>query len=249
MRLIGKVAIVTGGSRGIGYSIVEEFLNEGAKVALCGSTIESATKAVDKLKEKFSDKNIIPIGVDLTNTDDIEKMVATVVNEFGIIDILVNNAGITTNTMLQDLTEEEFDNVIDINVKAPVFTSKYCAKVMAKNKKGVIINTSSLIGTYGGRAQTAYAASKFAINGVTKSLAKELGPQGIRVNAVAPGVVLTDMVSKNVTEEMMNMLKMGTPLGRAGKPEELSKIYVYLASEESSFVTGSIIAVDGGLVM
>ena len=248
MRLKGKVAIVTGGSRGIGFAIVESFVREGAKVAICGSRIETAQKAVDDILAKYKDAEVMPIGVKVTDSNEVINMVDQVVNKWGYIDILVNNAGVTATKALIDMTDEDFDSVMDVNVRGVFKCTREVVKVMQK-RGGSIINTSSLVGTYGGKMQSAYGTSKFAVNGFTKSCAKELGMYNIRVNAVAPGVVGTDMVAENVSEQMLEGLKRMTPLGRMAQPEELAGAYVYLASDEASFTTGAIIQVDGGIVL
>lgn len=248
MLLKGKVAIVTGASRGIGYEIARAYLKEGAKVVICGSRPESAAKACDKLKSEMPGAELLPAGVNISETDSIEAMVSDAVKHFGTIDILVNNAGITSTKQIFEMTDEDFDSVMRINLAGPFKCIRAVSKIM-KEHGGSIINTSSMVGTYGGKMQSAYSASKFGVNGLTKSCAKELGPFGIRVNAVAPGVVGTDMVAKFVDERTMASLKAFTPLGRMADPAELAGAYVYLASDAASFTTGTIIHVDGGIVM
>lgn len=248
MRLEQKIAIITGASRGIGFSIAEAFVREGAKIALCGSRQESAEKAAAKLRALYPNAEILPLGVDVTDSAAISAMVAKVVGQWGYIDILVNNAGVTSAKPLFEMTDEDFDSVIRINLSGPFKCTREVAKIM-KERGGSIINTSSMVGTYGGRMQSAYASSKFGVNGLTKSCAKELGVYGIRVNAVAPGVVSTDMMKNSVNEQMLEGLKRMTPLGRAANPDELAGAYVYLASDEASFTTGTLIHVDGGIVM
>ncbi len=248
MRLDNKVAIITGASRGIGFSIAKAYVREGAKIALCGSRQESAEKAAAELQKLFPQAEIMPVGVDVTDSAAISAMVASVVAKWGYVDILVNNAGVTSAKPLFDMTDEDFDSVIRINLSGPFKCTREVAKIM-KERGGSIINTSSMVGTYGGRMQTAYSASKFGINGLTKSCSKELGSYGIRVNAVAPGVVATDMMKSSVTDEMLEGLKRLTPLGRAAEPDELAGAYVYLGSDESSFTSGTIIHVNGGIVM
>lgn len=248
MLLKDKVAIVTGGSRGIGFAIVEAYVREGARVAVCGSRMETAKKAVDTLQERYPDADLLPIGANMSDSLAIEEMVKAVVDRWGKIDILVNNAGITASKSIFDMTDEDFETMIDINLNGPFKCTREVAKVM-KETGGCIINTSSLVGTYASRMQTAYSASKFGINGLTKACARELGPYRIRVNAVAPGVVGTDMVAEAVSDQMLAALKGMTPLGRMADPAELAGAYVYLASDAASFTTGAILAVDGGIVM
>ena len=248
MRLKDKIAIITGASRGIGFSIAEAFVKEGAKIALCASTDANAEKAAAKLKEKYSSAEIFPVGVNMSDGNAIADMVKKVVDHWGTVNILVNNAGVTSAKPIFNMTDEDFDSVISINLSGPFKCIREVAKIM-KEHGGSIINTSSMVGTYGGKMQTAYSSSKFGINGLTKSCAKELGTYNIRVNAVAPGVVGTDMVAASVDDRMMAGLKAATPLGRMANPDELAGAYVYLASDESSFTTGTIISVDGGIVM
>lgn len=249
MKLENKVAIVTGSSRGIGYSVAEAFLKEGAKVAVCGSSLESAEKAAGKLASKYPRERILPLGVDMTDSASIKSMAESTVEKWGRIDVLVNNAGVTSAKSIFDMDDEDFDSVIRINLAGPFKCIREVARIMKDSGGGSIINTSSMVGTYGGKMQTAYSSSKFGINGLTKSCAKELGRFNIRVNAVAPGVVGTDMVAQSVSAEMMEALKSFTPLGRMAVPEELAGAYVYLASDEASFTTGAIVNVDGGIVM
>lgn len=249
MRLENKVSIITGASRGIGFAIAEAFVREGAKVAVCGSRLESADKAVAKILAKYPDADVMPIGVNVNDSNDIAKMVSAVTDRWGRIDVLVNNAGITSTKSILEMTDEDFTSVIDINLVGPFKIIRDVARVMKENGGGSIINTSSMVGTYGGKMQTAYSSSKFGVNGLTKSCAKELGPYGIRVNAVAPGAVATDMAKEFTSDKMKQFLTMMTPLGKMAEPDELAGAYVYLASDESSFTTGTIINVDGGIVM
>ena len=248
MLLEGKVAIVTGASRGIGFAVAKAYACEGARVAVCGSREETAQKAVQELQKLCPGAQFLPVRVDVSDGEAIRTMVARVMERWGKIDILVNNAGVTGAKPIFDMTDEDFESMIDINLTGPFKCTREVAKVM-KQTGGCIINTSSLVGTYASRMQTAYAASKFGINGLTKACARELGPYGIRVNAVAPGVVQTDMVAQSVDGQMLAALKGMTPLGRVAQPDELAGAYVYLASDAASFTTGAILAVDGGIVM
>lgn len=249
MNLENKVAIITGSTRGIGNSIARLFLENNAKVVICGSTEENALKAVNKMKEELNltDDNIMGIGLNMKDTSTIKESVDKVINKWNKIDILVNNAGITSNVSLLDSTDEDFMDMFQINFFGVVSLTREVVKHM-KETGGSIINTSSMVANYGARNQSAYASSKFAINGLTKSLAKELGMYNIRVNAVAPGVVATDMMSI-VTEEMKQGLLRMTPLNKMAEPTDLAGAYLYLASDLSKFTTGTIIQVDGGLVM
>lgn len=250
MNVKDKVVLITGSTRGIGSAIAREFIKNGAKVVVCGSKLENATKAVEEIKKELNidDNFLLPTGINMKDTSDIKKVVDAIINKWGRIDVLINNAGITSNVSLLDSTDEEFREMFDINFFGVVSLTREVVKYM-KDNGGSIINTSSMVGTYGGRNQSAYASSKFAINGLTKSLAKELGMYNIRVNAVSPGVVGTDMVRENVSEEMKQGLLRMTPLSRMADPKDLAGIYLYLASDISNFTTGQIIGVDGGLIM
>ena len=249
MNLENKVALITGSTRGIGNSIARLFLENNAKVVICGSTKENAEKAIEKMKEELSltDENIMGIGLNMKDASSMKSSVEEVINKWGRIDVLVNNAGITSNVSLLDSTDEQFMEMFQINFFGVVSLTREVVKYM-KETGGSIINTSSMVGNYGARNQSAYASSKFAINGLTKSLAKELGMYNIRVNAVAPGVVATDMMSI-VTDEMKQGLLRMTPLNKMAEPTDLAGAYLYLASDLSKFTTGTIIQVDGGLVM
>lgn len=250
MNLENKVVLITGSTRGIGNSIARLFLENSAKVVICGSNIENANKAVESIKNdlSISDDNIMAVGLNMKDKQSIKQVVESVVNRFGKIDVLINNAGITSNISLLESTDEQFYEMFDINFFGVVSLTREVVKHM-KETGGSIINTSSMVGMYGGRNQSAYASSKFAINGLTKSLAKELGMYNIRVNAVAPGVVGTDMVKENVSEEMKQGLLRMTPLNKMAEPSDLAGAYLYLASDLAKFTTGTIIQVDGGLVM
>lgn len=248
--LEGKVAIVTGSSRGIGYAIAKLFLKEKAKVVICGSKKESAEKAKEELlKLGYERENILPLSVNMTKPEEIKSLVEEVINKWHKIDILVNNAGITTNIPFLDSTREQFISMFNINFFGVVDLTREVAKHMKENGGGSIINTSSMVGINGAKGQADYASSKSAINGLTISLAKELGPYHIRVNAVAPGVVGTDMFKDAVSNEMKQMLIKMTPLSKMADPDDLAGAYLYLASDTSNFTTGTIIKVDGGLMM
>lgn len=243
--LNGKVAIITGGTRGIGLEIGRVFLEEGAKVILFGSKEESVKKALDILKSENSNYDVKGYYPDLINESEIKEVFATIEKEYGHIDILVNNAGLSSNTPLLDFTMEEFDKIMNINVKAVFVLSKVAVPYLKKTK-GVILNTSSMVSMYGQPSGVAYPASKFAVNGITKSLARELAPFGIRVNAVAPGITETDMV-KSLPKEMIEPLIKTIPLGRIGTPKDIANAFLFLASDKASYITGAIINVDGSV--
>lgn len=242
--LKGKVAVVTGGTRGIGYEVVRKYLTNGAKVVLFGSRQESVDKALKQLKEENAAWEVDGLFPKLTDAAEVEKAIAWVKDKYGRVDILVNNAGISQSTRLYDYTPEEFDKVIDLNVKAVFYAILPAAKIMKEQGGGCIINTSSMVSISGQPAGVGYPASKFAVNGITISLARELARDGIRVNAVAPGVTKTDMVAA-LPQDMVDRISAGIPLGRPGSPEEVADAFLYLASDMASYVTGEILSVDG----
>ncbi len=242
--LKGKVAIVTGGTRGIGYEIVRKYLANGAKVVLFGSRKESVDKALAQLKEENADWEVDGMYPTLTDAAEVEKAVMDVKAKYGKLDILVNNAGISQSTKIYDYTAEEFDKVIDLNIKGVFYAILPAVKIMKEQGGGCIINTSSMVSISGQPAGVGYPASKFAVNGLTISLARELGPDKIRVNAVAPGVTKTDMVAA-LPEQMVQAISARIPLGRPGEPEEVANAFLYLASDMASYVTGEILSVDG----
>ena len=244
MRLQNKVAIVTGGSRGIGYATVQAFLKEGATVILTASSPASAQKAVDKLKEQNKDAKVYGISPDLASLSSVREAFEQVVQLHGRIDILVNNAGLSESTPLLSYTEETFDKVMDLNVKGVFHSARIAAEIMEKQGNGVILNTSSMVSIYGQPSGVAYPTSKFAVNGLTVSLARELGPKGIRVNAVAPGITETDMM-KAVPKEVIEPMIRQIPLRRLGQPEDIANAFVFLASDEASYITGVVLSVDG----
>lgn len=247
MRLENKVAIVTGSSRGIGYAVACGFAKEGAKVVICGTTIEGANKGLENLKLEIPNVDAMAVALNVSELASVEHAFKEVYDKYGHIDVLVNNAGIVFTKMLENMTDEEYNKVMDTNAGGTIRCSREALKYMKNG--GSIINTTSMNGIYGTPSQVAYSASKAAVIGITKSLAKELGRYHIRVNAVAPGMIGTDMVKENVTEEIKMRLMAMTPLNRMGEPSDLQGIYTLLASDESSFITGTIISVDGGLVM
>lgn len=244
MLLKDKVAVVTGGSRGIGYATVEAFLKEGAKVILCASRQETADKAVLKLKEADADASVEGIYPELSDYEAVKEAFGSIVKKYGKIDILVNNAGVSESTPFTDYTGETFDKVMDLNIKAVFNCSRAVSEHMIAAGSGVILNTSSMVGTYGQPSGIAYPTSKFAVNGFTLSLARELGPKGIRVNAVAPGITYTDMM-RNVPKEVIDPLIAQIPLRRIGQPEDIANAFVFLASDMASYISGDILHVDG----
>lgn len=244
--LKNKVAIVTGGTRGIGYAIVKKYLENGAKVVLFGSRQETVDKALQSLKAENPDWVVEGACPSLTDAKAVEEAVNAVAAKFGTVDILVNNAGISDSTPTDKLTAEQFDKVMDLNVNAIMYAVIPAMKIMKENGGGAIINTSSMVSISGQPGGVAYPASKFAVNGLTLSLARELGPMGIRVNAVAPGITRTDMVAA-LPEQMIAPLIARIPLRRVGEPEDVANAFLFLASDMASYVTGEVLSVDGAM--
>lgn len=244
MLLQGKVAVVTGGTRGIGFAVVKKFLENGAKVALLGSRQETVDKALQKIKEEDADAEVVGYWPNLMNAGEVEEVFTKVKDMYGSLDILVNNAGVSARDSFYEYKPEDFEKVIDLNVNSVFICAQAAAKIMREQGGGVILNTSSMVSIYGQPAGVGYPASKFAVNGLTKSLARELGKDQIRVNAVAPGVTRTDMVAA-LPEEMVKRLTATIPLGRVGEPEDVANAFLFLASDMASYVTGEILSVDG----
>ncbi len=239
--LQGKIAVVTGGTRGIGFAIVKAFLEEGASVALFGSRQETVDKALVSLNA--GDK-VMGLAPDLSDFAQVEKAMAEVKAHFGKIDILVNNAGVSAREPIYNYDPAAFDKVINLNVNSVFYCSKAVVPYMKEQGGGSIVNTSSMVSLYGQASGCSYPASKYAVNGLTKSLAKELGKDNIRVNAVLPGVTRTDMVAA-LPPEMVARVSATIPLGRVGEPEEVANAFVFLASDKASYITGAFLSVDG----
>ena len=244
MRLKDKVAIITGGSRGIGYATAERFLQEGATVIITASSQASADKAVAKLREKYPAGTVAGISPDLASLRAVKEAFREATEQYGCVDILVNNAGVSESTPFMDYTEDTFDKVMDLNVKGVFNATRAASECMIARGSGVILSTSSMVSISGQPSGFAYPASKFAVNGMTVSLARELGPKGIRVNAVAPGITETDMM-KAVPREVIEPMIQQIPLRRLGQPEDIANAFVFLASEEASYITGVVLSVDG----
>ena len=244
MRLKDKVAIITGGSRGIGFATADRFLEEGAKVIIAASSQASADKAVSKLKEKYPDSVVAGISPNLADLKSVQDAFAIATAQYGCVDILVNNAGVSESTPFTEYTEETFDKVMDLNVKGVFNATRAAANCMIARGNGVILTTSSMVSISGQPSGFAYPASKYAVNGLTVSLARELGPKGIRVNAVAPGITETDMM-KAVPKEVIGPMIARIPLRRLGQPEDIANAFVFLASDEASYITGVVLSVDG----
>ncbi len=240
--LKNKTAIVTGGTRGIGFAIVKKFLENGANVVVAGSRQETVDKALSQLAD-YQDR-VMGICPDLCSPEEVKNAFSSVKERFGSIDIMVNNAGISSRTSIYDYTVEEFSKILDINLKAVFVCSQAAAGIMKEQGGGVIINTSSMVSKYGQPSGCGYPTTKFAVNGLTVSLARELAKDNIRVNAVAPGVTRTDMVAA-LPKEMTDRICAGIPLGRMGEPEDIANAFLYLASDMASYVTGVVLNVDG----
>ena len=244
MKLKEKGGIVTGGSRGIGFATVKKFLEEGATVVLTASRKETAEKAVTQVKESCPDTKVEGIWPDLSSLESVKESFAKIHEKYGRIDILVNNAGMSDSAPFTNYTEDLFEKVMDLNVKGVFHASRAVVDYMVEQGSGVILSTSSMVSISGQAAGVAYPTSKFAVNGFTISLARELGPKGIRVNAVAPGITETDMM-KAVPKEVIDPLIAQIPLRRLGQPEDIANAFTFLASDEASYITGVILSVDG----
>lgn len=242
--LKGKVAVITGGTRGIGLATVRKFLQNGAIVAVLGSRQETVDKALATLKKENEDYQVVGYWPDLANYTEVEDAFAKIKERFGSLDILVNNAGISARNKLYDYPTEEFEKIMDLNVKAVFNCSKAAAIHMKEQGGGVILNTSSMVSIYGQPSGVGYPTSKYAVNGLTKSLARELGPDNIRVNAVAPGVTKTDMVAA-LPDAVIQPLIATIPLRRVGEPEDIANAFLFLASDMASYITGVVLSVDG----
>lgn len=242
--LKGKVAVITGGTRGIGYATVRTYLENGAKVALFGSRQETVDKALEELKNENASWEVMGLYPSLTDYAAVEKAINEVKAHFGKIDILVNNAGVSARESLYEYDPAAFQKTMDINVTAVFNTSRAVAPIMKAEGGGSILNTSSMVSRHGQPAGVAYPTSKFAVNGITISLARELAKDNIRVNAVAPGVTRTDMVSA-LPKEMQERISAGIPIGRMCEPQDIANAFLFLASDLANYITGAVLPVDG----
>ncbi|HYE11338.1 MAG: 3-oxoacyl-(acyl-carrier-protein) reductase [Clostridia bacterium] len=247
MQLTGKTAIVTGGARGIGKSIAMTLAAAGANIVI---NYTSSSKAAEEVVEEAKKLGVSALAVkaDVSKNDEIENLVKEVLNQFGSIDILVNNAGITRDNLLIRMSEEDFQAVIDINLKGAFICTKHVSKVMMKQRTGKIINIASVVGVMGNAGQSNYAASKAGLIGFTKSIAKELAKRNINVNAVAPGYIETDMTA-SLPEKVREEFMINIPMARGGVPQDVANVVLFLSSKYSDYVTGQVINIDGGMVM
>lgn len=246
MRLKDKVSIITGAAQGIGLATALKFAREGATVIICDLRFDSVNQTALQCRELGASAE--GYAVNVTDRAQFDAIVLDVLKKFGRIDVLVNNAGITRDARLQKMTIEQFDEVIDVNLRAVFQCSQAVANAMVEQGSGVILNASSVVGLYGNFGQTNYAASKFGVIGFTKTWSRELGPKGIRVNAVAPGFIETPILS-TIPDKVLDQMRQDVPLRRLGKPEEIANVYAFLASDEASYINGTVIEVGGGLTV
>ena len=249
MKLEGKVCIITGAGQGIGLATARRFAAEGAVVVVCDLRQADVDAAVtDCRRGGGAAQRSTGFTLSVTDRPQVDTMVAAVKAQFGRIDVLVNNAGITQDARLQKMTLEQFDRVIDVNLRGVFHCSQAVADQMVLQGAGVILNASSIVGLYGNFGQTNYAASKFGVIGFTKTWSRELGPKGVRVNAVAPGFVATHILD-TIPEKVLAEMTQEVPLRRLGKPEEIASVYAFLASDDASYINGAVIEVAGGLTI
>ncbi len=246
MRLKNKVSIITGAAQGIGLATALKFAEEGATVIVCDMKPAGVDAALAMVRARGAQAQ--GYAVNVTDRAAIDAMVAAVKEHYGHIDVLVNNAGITKDARLQKMTLEQFDAVIDVNLRGVFHASQAVLPTMVSQGSGVILNASSVVGIYGNFGQTNYAASKFGVIGFTKTWSRELGPKGIRVNAVAPGFVETPILA-TIPDKVLQQMREQVPLHRLGKPEEIANVYAFLASDEASYVNGAVIEVSGGMTV
>ena len=246
MKLKNKTAIITGGANGLGRATALLFAKEGANVVVADMDENAGSKVINEIKN--SGGRGLFVKVNVSDQEDVNKLVSAALKEFGKLHILINNAGIVSDGRLVKMELEQWQKVIDVNLKGVFICAQAVSKVLVEqNEGGAIINTSSVVGLYGNFGQSNYVASKAGVIGMTKTWAKELGKYNIRVNAVAPGFMETDII-KSMPEKVINLMKEKTLLGRLGKPDDIANAFLYLASDEGSYVTGAVLSVDGGIV-
>jgi len=244
-RLENKVAIITGGAQGIGKATTQKFVEQGAKVAVWDIDDKMGLELCDFLRSKGH--NVEFFKVNVANNEEVKNNVEEVIKKFGTIDILINNAGITRDSTLKKMTQEQWQQVINVNLTGVFNCTQAVSLIMLEKGEGKIINASSVVGLYGNFGQTNYVATKSGVIGMTKVWARELGRKGINVNAVAPGFIATEMV-KAMPENVIKTMEEKTPLGRLGKPEDIANAYLFLASDEASYINGAVLSVDGGII-
>ena len=246
MKLRDKVSIVTGAGRGIGHATALKFAREGAKVIVCDINQEWVDEVVQEIRKEGHEA--LGFKVDVTDKKSIYGMVKAVVEKYARIDCLVNNAGIVMDSQLKKMTEDQFDRVIEINLKGVYNCTKAVVDIMLEQQSGVILNASSIVGIYGNFGQTNYAASKFGVIGMVKTWARELGRKGIRANAVCPGFIETPIL-KSIPDKVLRAIKDRVPLGRLGTPADIANVYAFLASDDAAYINGAVIEVSGGAVI
>ncbi|MEK8049797.1 3-oxoacyl-ACP reductase FabG [Ideonella sp. DXS22W] len=246
MRLKNKVSIITGAAQGIGLATALKFADEGAIVIVCDLKAEGVKAAVAAVQARGA--QALGFALNVTDRPALDAMVAAVKEKFGRVDVLVNNAGITKDARLVKMTEAQFDAVVDVNLRGVFHASQAVADTMCAQGAGVILNASSVVGIYGNFGQTNYAATKFGVIGFTKTWSRELGPKGVRCNAVAPGFVETPILA-TVPDKVLDHMREQVPLHRLGKPEEIANVYAFLASDEASYINGAVIEVSGGMTV
>jgi len=246
MRLKDKVCIITGAAQGIGLATARRFAREGAVVIVCDVRAPGVDAAVQQCRQDGAQAEGFVVNV--TDRAQVDAMVQAVRQRWGRIDVLVNNAGITRDARLQKMTLEQFDAVIDVNLRGVFHCSQAVADTMVLQGSGVILNASSVVGIYGNFGQTNYAASKFGVIGFTKTWSRELGPKGVRVNAVAPGFIETPILA-TMPQKVVEQMRQDVPLRRMGQPEEIASVYAFLASDDASYVNGAVLEVSGGLTV
>lgn len=246
MRMKDKVVLVTGAARGIGKATADRFAEEGAIVIYCDLNEEAIKENALAIQSKGGEA--LAIKANVCDRSQVQQVMTTILEKFGRLDCLINNAGITADNTLHNMSEEDWDQVIDVNLKGVFNCGQAAADMMTKQGSGSILNTSSIAGVYGNYGQTNYAATKWGVIGMTKTWAKELGKKGIRVNAIAPGFILTPMTEK-MPDKVLNSMKDKSPLKRLGTPEDIANAFLFLASDEASYITGAVLSVDGGVVL
>jgi len=246
MRLKNRIAVITGAAQGIGAATAHKFASEGASVVLCdlrGGALDDAVAACRAAGAAAESHT-----VDVTQREQVDAMVAAVLARHGHIDVLVNNAGITKDARLQKMSLQQFDAVIDVNLRGVFHCAQAVSHGMVERGRGVILNASSVVGLYGNFGQSNYAASKFGVIGFTKTWSRELGPKGVRVNAVAPGFIETPILA-SIPDKVLERMREQVPLGRLGRPQEIANVYAFLASDEAAYINGAVIEVSGGMTV